>query len=83
MAGVRRWSDGSGCVTVSTADDGGSHADRHADLGPRLIPLLQRLGVAIATATVKKHTVTLYDKLNVHSRRETVVKALTLGYVNA
>ena len=114
-----------------------------ADLGPRLIPLLQRLDVAadvldhagailaavqtsddqpsdairlsandpslgltareadvlqllaarysnkeiareliIAPATVKKHTVTLYDKLNVHSRREAVAKALTLGYVN-
>ena len=37
----------------------------------------------IAPATVKKHTVTLYDKLNVHSRREAVAKALTLGYVNA
>ncbi len=116
---------------------------RLADLGPRLIPLLQRLDVAadvldhagailaavetsddqpsdairlsaidpslgltareadvlqllaarysnkeiareliIAPATVKKHTVTLYDKLNVHSRREAVAKALTLGYVN-
>jgi len=37
----------------------------------------------IAPATVKKHTVTLYDKLNVHSRSERVAKALTLGYVNA
>ena len=117
---------------------------RLADLGPRLIPLLQRLDVAadvldhagailaavetpndqpsdanrlpaidpslgltareadvlrllaarysnkeiageliIAPATVKKHTVTLYDKLNVHSRREAVAKALSLGFVNA
>ena len=36
----------------------------------------------IAPATVKKHTVTLYDKLNVHGRREAVAKAHTLGYIN-
>lgn len=35
----------------------------------------------IAPATVKKHTVTLYDKLNVHSRNEAVTKARTLGYL--
>ncbi len=37
----------------------------------------------IAPATVKKHTVTLYDKLNVHGRREAVAKAHTLGYINS
>ncbi len=36
----------------------------------------------IAPATVKKHTVTLYDKLNVHGRREAVAKARALGYVD-
>ena len=35
----------------------------------------------IAPATVKKHTVTLYDKLNVHGRQEAVAKARTLGYL--
>ena len=35
----------------------------------------------IAPATVKKHTVTLYDKLNVHGRREAVAKAHALGYI--
>jgi ATP/maltotriose-dependent transcriptional regulator MalT len=35
----------------------------------------------IAPATVKKHTVTLYDKLNVHGRQEAVTKARTLGYL--
>jgi len=35
----------------------------------------------IAPATVKKHTVTLYEKLNVHGRREAVAKARALGYV--
>lgn len=35
----------------------------------------------IASATVKKHTVTLYNKLGVHSRREAVDKARALGYV--
>ena len=37
----------------------------------------------IAPATVKKHTVTLYDKLNVHGRREAVAKAHTLGVINS
>lgn len=37
--------------------------------------------LVIAPATVKKHTVTLYDKLNVHGRREAVAKARTLGYL--
>ena len=37
----------------------------------------------ISPATVKKHTVTLYGKLNVHGRRVAVDKALALGYVNA
>lgn len=36
----------------------------------------------IAPATVKKHTITLYDKLNVHGRREAVAKARSLGYLN-
>ena len=36
----------------------------------------------VAPATVKKHTVTLYDKLGVHDRREAVAKARTLGYVD-
>jgi LuxR family maltose regulon positive regulatory protein len=35
----------------------------------------------IAPATVKKHTITLYDKLNVHRRQEAVAKARTLGYL--
>ena len=35
----------------------------------------------IAPATVKKHTVTLYQKLNVHGRREAVDKARALGYI--
>ena len=37
----------------------------------------------ISPATVKKHTVSLYSKLNVHGRREAVDKAHALGYVNA
>lgn len=36
----------------------------------------------IAPATVKKHTVTLYDKLHVHGRREAVEKARVLGYID-
>ena len=36
----------------------------------------------IAPATVKKRTVTLYDKLNVHGRREAVAKASALGYLS-
>jgi LuxR family maltose regulon positive regulatory protein len=35
----------------------------------------------IAPGTVKKNTVRLYDKLNVHGRREAVAKARTLGYL--
>lgn len=35
----------------------------------------------IAPSTVKKHTLRLYDKLNVHGRREVVSKALALGYL--
>lgn len=35
----------------------------------------------IAPATVKKHSVTLYDKLHVHGRREAVAKARALGYI--
>lgn len=35
----------------------------------------------IAPATVKKHTVTLYEKLHVHGRREAVDKARVLGYI--
>lgn len=35
----------------------------------------------IAPATVKKHTVTLYEKLHVHGRREAVDKARALGYL--
>ena len=35
----------------------------------------------IAPATVKKRTVTLYGKLNVHGRREAVAKARALGYL--
>ncbi len=30
---------------------------------------------------MKKHTVTLYDKLDVHGRQEAVAKALTVGYL--
>ena len=37
----------------------------------------------IAPGTVKKRTVTLYDKLNVHGRREAVAKARALGYLSA
>ena len=36
----------------------------------------------IAPATVKKRTVTLYNKLNVHGRHEAVVKARALGYLS-
>ncbi len=36
----------------------------------------------IAPSTVKKHTVRLYEKLNVHGRREAVTKAKALGYVS-
>ena len=36
----------------------------------------------IAPSTVKKRTVTLYDKLNVHGRREAVAKASALGYLS-
>ena len=36
----------------------------------------------IAAATVKKHTLRLYTKLNVHSRREAVAKAQALGYLD-
>ena len=36
----------------------------------------------IAPATVKKRTVTLYEKLNVHGRREAVAKASALGYLS-
>jgi LuxR family maltose regulon positive regulatory protein len=35
----------------------------------------------IAPGTVKKNTVRLYDKLNVHGRHEAVAKARTLGYL--
>lgn len=35
----------------------------------------------IAPATVKKRTVSLYSKLNVHGRREAVAKARVLGYL--
>lgn len=35
----------------------------------------------IAVGTVKKRTVSLYDKLNVHGRREAVMKARALGYL--
>ena len=35
----------------------------------------------ISPATVKKHTVTLYGKLNVHTRREAVDKARALGHL--
>jgi len=35
----------------------------------------------IAPGTVKKNTVRLYDKLNVHGRREAVAKARALGYL--
>ncbi len=37
----------------------------------------------IAPATVKKHTVTLYEKLNVHGRREAVAKARALALITA
>ena len=36
----------------------------------------------ISAATVKKHTVSLYQKLHVGSRREAVDKATALGYLN-
>ena len=36
----------------------------------------------ISAATVKKHTVSLYQKLHVGSRREAVEKATALGYLN-
>ncbi len=35
----------------------------------------------IAPGTVKKNTVRLYDKLNVHGRRDAVAKARGLGYL--
>ena len=35
----------------------------------------------IAPGTVKKNTVRLYDKLNVHGRRDAVAKARALGYL--
>ena len=37
--------------------------------------------LTIAPATVKKHTVTLFDKLGVNGRREAVATARTLGYL--
>ncbi len=37
----------------------------------------------IAPATVKKHTVGIYQKLNVHGRQQAVAKARTLGYLPA
>jgi ATP/maltotriose-dependent transcriptional regulator MalT len=33
----------------------------------------------ITPATVKRHTVSIYQKLNVHGRREAVLKASELG----
>ena len=60
--------------------------EREADVLRLLVARLSNKEIArdlmIAPATVKKHTVTLYNKLNVHSRREAVAKALTLGYIN-
>lgn len=38
--------------------------------------------LTIAPATVKKHSVALYDKLHVHGRREAVAKAQALGYLD-
>ena len=38
--------------------------------------------LTVAPATVKKHTVTLYEKLAVHGRREAVAKARALGYID-
>ena len=36
----------------------------------------------VSAATVKKHTVSLYQKLHVSSRREAVEKATALGYLH-
>ena len=50
-------------------------------LGARLTNKEIARELFIAPATVKKRTVTLYGKLNVHGRHEAVAKARALGYL--
>jgi LuxR family maltose regulon positive regulatory protein len=88
--GSRRGADGSnGVVRVVVSGSVGGEpglTDREVDV-LRLLALrytnkeISR-ELMIAPATVKKHTVTLYDKLHVHGRREAVEKARALGYIN-
>ena len=71
---------------VTTIDGGPTLTGRELDVLRLLADRLSNKEIArelfIAPATVKKRTVTLYDKLNVHGRHEAVAKARILGYLS-
>ena len=73
-------------VVVTTIDGGPTLTGRELDVLRLLAHRLSNKEIArelfIAPATVKKRTVTLYDKLNVHGRHEAVAKARILGYLS-
>ena len=87
LAAIEPETDGS----VATAQSAPTVAGEPA-LTPREFDVLRLLAehktnqeigreLFIAPGTVKKNTVRLYDKLNVHGRREAVAKARALGYL--
>ena len=72
-------------VTAHAAPGQPALTDREADVLQLLAQRYSNKEIArqlyISPGTVKKHTVTLYGKLNVHARREAVDKARALGYL--
>ena len=77
--------DGALPGTVTTVQAGPQLTGRELDVLKLLAARMSNKEIArelyIAPATVKKRTVTLYSKFNVHGRREAVAKARSLGYL--
>ncbi len=77
--------DGALPGTVTTVHTGPQLTGRELDVLKLLAERMSNKEIArelyIAPATVKKRTVTLYNKFNVHGRREAVAKARSLGYL--
>ena len=78
--------DGALSGSVATVHAGPQLTGRELDVLKLLAERMSNKEIArelyIAPATVKKRTVTLYNKFNVHGRREAVAKARSLGYLD-